>query len=60
MVKLPYMLLLHRQLTFGALNYEPLTAIWENKSYREFRHAFLSGHLPEACAICPKLYGESV
>ncbi|WP_443082265.1 hypothetical protein [Thermodesulfitimonas autotrophica] len=42
------------------MNQEPLTAIRENKSYRKFRHAFLSGHLPEACAICPKLYGESV
>jgi MoaA/NifB/PqqE/SkfB family radical SAM enzyme len=50
----------YRRLTFGNINQEPLTAIWKNKSYWEFRHAFLSGHPPEACAICPKLYGESV
>jgi MoaA/NifB/PqqE/SkfB family radical SAM enzyme len=50
----------YRRLTFGDINQEPLTAIWENKSYREFRHAFLSGHPPTTCRTCPKLYGESV
>lgn len=30
----------YQKLTFGDTNQEPLTVVWQEKSYREFRSAF--------------------
>lgn len=39
-------------INFGNVFQEPLTKIWNNQRYREFRYKFIAGQPPEVCAKC--------
>jgi len=46
----------YRRLTFGNINENTLSRIWNQKDYKNFRESFNTDRLPETCVKCPKLY----